>query len=122
MANTVIVQQPTAAAVPDNQLMVTDITGRREWSTGLFDIFTNVEKSLLTYFFTPCYKYKLATRTGEGCCLAFCVTGAMTILRSRIRTIGGIRGSATEDFLVVSFCQPCAMCQMDRELDRMGVP
>ncbi|XP_061177276.1 placenta-specific gene 8 protein-like [Saccostrea echinata] len=122
MATTVIVQQPTAAAVPDDRLMVTDIKGHREWSTGLFDIFSDIKTSLLTFFCESYVKCNLATRTGEGGCMPFCVTGAMTIMRSRIRTIGGIKGSAFKDCMVITFCQPCAICQMNRELDHMGVP
>ncbi|XP_062611149.1 cornifelin homolog A-like [Saccostrea cucullata] len=117
--NVVVVQQP--AAVPDNQLMVTEIKGHREWSTGLFDVCSDVTTSLLGFFCLNYLKCTLASRTGEGCLMPFCVTGAMIITRSRIRTMGGIEGSAFKDCIVTNFCEPCAVCQMHRELSNMGI-
>ncbi|XP_062611144.1 cornifelin homolog A-like [Saccostrea cucullata] len=120
MSTTVVVQQPTG--VQDNRLMVTDILGHRQWSTGLFDCFSDIKMCLLGLCCTPCVLCHVASRTGECCCMPHCILGGSVILRSRIRTIGGIQGSACNDCIVLSHCGPCAVCQMERELDNMGVP
>lgn len=121
MATTVIVQQPTAGGT-GNPLMVSTIEGHRNWTTGLFDCFTDIKSCILGYFCLPCTVCNVATRTGECCCMPFFVPGGTVVMRTRIRTLGGIQGSACNDFCALACCGPCAVCQMQRELDNMGVP
>ncbi|XP_062611156.1 cornifelin homolog A-like [Saccostrea cucullata] len=120
MSTTVVVQQPTAGS--GNPLMVTGIEGHRDWSTGLFDCFDDLKSCLLGFFCLPCTVCSVASRTGECCCMPYCVQGGTVVLRSRIRTIGGIQGTACMDCVILSLLGPCAVCQMQRELDNMGVP
>ncbi|XP_061177272.1 placenta-specific gene 8 protein-like [Saccostrea echinata] len=120
MSTTIVVQQPSV--IPDNRLMVTTIEGHRQWSTGLFDCFSDIKTCIIGYFCLPCTLCNLASRTGECCCMPYFVSGGTVVMRSRIRTIGGIQGSACNDCMVLSCCVPCAVCQMQRELNNMGVP
>ncbi|XP_048766897.1 placenta-specific gene 8 protein-like isoform X2 [Ostrea edulis] len=121
MANqVVVVQQPVANS--GNPLMVTGIDGHRHWSTGLFDCFSDITSCLMGYFCLPCTICSVASRTGECCCMPYCVPGGTILMRNRIRTIGGIQGSACNDCMVMSCCGVCAVCQMQRELDNMGLP
>ncbi|XP_062611147.1 placenta-specific gene 8 protein-like [Saccostrea cucullata] len=120
MSTMVVVQQPST--IPDTRLIVTSIEGHRKWSTGLFDCCSDIKSCLIGNFCFPCAVCNLASRTGECCLMPFCVSGGTVLMRSRIRTIGGIQGSACNDCMVLTCCGPCGVCQMQRELDNMGVP
>ncbi|XP_033739636.1 cornifelin-like [Pecten maximus] len=117
VTNVVVTTQPQ----PGNGLMVTDFTGHRHWSTGLFGCFDDIPSCLLTFFCLPCMECKQASRIGECCCMPYCVPGGSLAMRARIRTAGGIQGSVTNDCMTLACCGPCAVCQMDRELTNMGV-
>ncbi|CAC5376203.1 unnamed protein product [Mytilus coruscus] len=116
---TVVVNQPTTQ---HNQLMVTALDGRRTWSTGLFDCFSDMANCLFTFCCYPFAVCNLASRLGECFCAPACVPGGDIILRNRIRSVGGIRGSMCDDCLVIVCCGPCAVCQEARELTNMGIP
>ncbi|CAC5376202.1 unnamed protein product [Mytilus coruscus] len=77
---------------------------------------------VFTFFCYPCAVCNLASRTGECFCAPACVPGGEIILRNRIRSVGGIRGSMCDDCCVILCCGPCAACQEARELNNMGVP
>ena len=116
---TVVVSQPTAQS---NQLMATSLDGSRTWTTGLFDCFSDITSCLFTCFCYNCAVCRIASRTGECFCAPVCVPGGHTNLRTRIRTVGGIRGSMCDDCMVIGCCGPCAACQEARELNNMGIP
>mmetsp|Transcript_43567 Transcript_43567/g.69668 ORF Transcript_43567/g.69668 Transcript_43567/m.69668 type:complete len:121 (+) Transcript_43567:143-505(+) len=120
MTTTVVIQQPTGTT--NNALMVTGIEGHRNWSTGLLDCFDDFSSCLMGFFCLPCTVCTVASRTGECCCMPYFVPGGTVVMRTRIRTIGGIQGSACSDCVALSFCGACAICQMQRELNNMGVP
>ncbi|XP_062611148.1 PLAC8-like protein 1 [Saccostrea cucullata] len=115
--NVVIVQQPAAS----NPLLVTGIKGHREWSTGLCECEDKV-KCIIGWLCLCCTQCSLSKRTGECPLMAACIPGGTTLLRTRIRTIGGIKGTVSNDDTIVKWCLPCAVLQMERELDTMGVP
>jgi Cys-rich protein (TIGR01571 family) len=43
-------------------------------------------------------------------------------MRTKIRLMLGIRGSICNDCINATFCGPCVVCQMKRELDSAGWP
>ncbi|OWF40192.1 cornifelin-like isoform X2 [Mizuhopecten yessoensis] len=116
VTNIVVTTQPQT-----NGLMVTGLTGHRHWSTGLFGCFDDIPSCLLTCFCMPCMECKTASRIGECCCMPYCVMGGSLAMRTKIRTVGGIQGSVSNDSMTLCCCGPCATCQMDRELTNMGV-
>ncbi|KAH3728975.1 hypothetical protein DPMN_054938 [Dreissena polymorpha] len=63
----------------------------------------------------------LSIRVGDGFCMPFCVPDALLALRVRVRGLGDVKGTICNDCLVISFCGPCAVCQMQRELYAMGL-
>ncbi|XP_061185595.1 PLAC8-like protein 1 [Saccostrea echinata] len=117
--NVVVVQQPMA--VNNNSLMVTGINGHREWTTGLCEC-DDKRKCLVGCCCVLCSLCSLARRTGECPLMAYYVLGGLTLLRSRIRTIGGIKGTVSNDNMIMKWCCPCGVLQMERELENMGIP
>ncbi|KAL3882244.1 hypothetical protein ACJMK2_028606 [Sinanodonta woodiana] len=109
------------APITSQPMVVGNVMGHREWSTGLFDCFSDCGTCLMGYFCLPCTMCTIASKQGDCACMPFCVPGAMVALRARIRTLGGIRGSICNDCLVMSFCGGCAVCQLHRELNNMGL-
>ncbi|XP_021362900.1 cornifelin-like [Mizuhopecten yessoensis] len=101
--------------------MLTDIQGHRDWTTGLCDCFADIPICLLTWWCLVCVECKNASRLGECCCMPYCVPGGTINVRSRLRTIGGIHGSVCNDCMTLACCGPCAVCQMSREMDNMGI-
>nr|XP_022293808.1 protein claret segregational-like isoform X3 [Crassostrea virginica] len=89
MTTTVVIQQPTGTT--NKALMVTGIEGHRNWSTGLLDCFDDFSSCLMGFFCLPCTVCTVASRTGECCCMPYCVPGGTVVMRTRIRTIGGIQ-------------------------------
>ncbi|XP_076079118.1 placenta-specific gene 8 protein-like [Mytilus galloprovincialis] len=117
---TVVVNQPT---LQHDQLMgTTTLDGHRTWSTGLFDCFSDMANCVFTCCCYPFAVCNLASRLGECFCAPACVPGGDIILRNRIRSVGGIKGSMCDDCLVIVCCGPCAACQEARELTNMGIP
>ncbi|XP_063402283.1 placenta-specific gene 8 protein-like [Mytilus trossulus] len=115
---TVIIQQPT---VQTNPLLIGTIHGTREWSTGLFECCTDVGNCMFVYFCYCCAMSTIVTRLGESCCTSCCVPCAEIGIRTRVRTLGGIRGSMCGDCMTIAFCTLCATCQEHRELNAMGL-
>ncbi|MBN3300490.1 CNFN protein, partial [Amia calva] len=65
--------------------------------------------------FLPCIlACKVAQDQDESCCLPF-LPGALIALRTRIRDMYGIGGSVCDDWVVMSCCSLCGICQMARE-------
>ncbi|XP_071170477.1 placenta-specific gene 8 protein-like [Mytilus edulis] len=103
-------------------LLLSNVHGHRDWSTGLCDCFSDCKTCIIGYCCLPCLTCSVASRIGECCCMHYFVPGGTINMRTRIRTLGGIQGSACNDCLVVNFCCICAICQMSREIDNMGIP
>ncbi|KAL5010713.1 hypothetical protein ScPMuIL_013018 [Solemya velum] len=89
---------------------------QRLWSSGTCACFDDCESCVLATVF-PCYPMVLASRMGENACVPLCVPNAMTAMRTKIRIENGIMGSICDDCLMATFCGPCALCQMKREMD-----
>ncbi|WAR06814.1 PLAC8-like protein [Mya arenaria] len=116
MTTVVVTEQPGA-----RQMLIGSVQGHRDWDSGLFSCFSDCKSLLMTYFCLPCAICNISTRAGECMCMAWCVTGGLIALRARIRTLGGIQGSICNDCMAMSFCGMCGICQMQRELEAMGL-
>ncbi|KAH3888953.1 cornifelin homolog [Dreissena polymorpha] len=115
----VVTQQPIMSG--KSNMMVCSLNGHRDWDSGLMACCTDCRSLLMTYFCLPCSLCDISSRTGECMCMPFCVAGGLLALRARIRTLGGIQGSICGDCIAISCCGLCAICQMQRELDAMGL-
>ncbi|XP_033741382.1 placenta-specific gene 8 protein-like [Pecten maximus] len=113
-----VIQQPVAQVIPQR---IGEVQGHRDWSTGLCGCFSDCGSCLATYFCLPCMECRNATRLGECCLLPYCCAGSNIAMRARLRTLGGIRGSILGDICALSCCYMCAVCQMSREMDNMGM-
>lgn len=116
---TVIVTQPTAAVQNDRMIGTRD--GHRDWSSGLFSCCNDMGNCMWVMCCPSCALGSISNRLGECCCVTCCVPMGLVSVRTRIRTLGGIRGSICMDYLAVECCQVCVMCQLLRELDYMGL-
>ncbi|XP_070191239.1 placenta-specific gene 8 protein-like [Littorina saxatilis] len=104
-----------------NQQLLVSLDGHRDFSTGLCGCFEDCGSMLCTWCCFPCMMCRLATRLNECCCMPFCVAGAILPMRTKVRTMGGIQGSICNDCLASVCCLPCAVCQLSREMDNMGL-
>ena len=89
---------------------------KRPWTNDLCGCGSNIGGFFFAWCLPCCYKYKLYTNAGEGCC--DCFFGGLVELRTKIRTERGIEGSICNDVCTVVFCGVCAMVQMDSEMQQ----
>ncbi|KAE8593604.1 hypothetical protein XENTR_v10019215 [Xenopus tropicalis] len=87
-----------------------------QWNSDTFDCFRDVGICLCGAFFPMCVACKVAQDYGECCCLPL-MGGTILALRTGIRERYHIQGTICTDCLCVTFCGPCALCQMARELE-----
>ncbi|XP_053393998.1 cornifelin-like [Mercenaria mercenaria] len=114
---TVVIQQPQVGGGK----LVCNREGHRDWSSGLFSCTDDVKKCMMAWMCTECVLADISKRTGENVCVPFCIPGGLVAIRARLRTLGGIQGSICQDYLSLYCCYFCALCQMHRELDHMGL-
>ncbi|KAJ8320987.1 hypothetical protein KUTeg_002574 [Tegillarca granosa] len=128
-ASSTVTSQPRSPSIHTTSRRGSDIRGKsaagvpfddahceRSWSTGLCGCGKDKRRNC-------CCNYMLATRLGETPFMAMipCATFA---LRIKVRTLFGIKvvkGSLVGDFWTTLCCEPCAVCQMTRELDDIGL-
>lgn len=115
----VVVNQPTAGQ-SNGKLLISPV-GTREWSSGLCSCFDDVGVCLCVLCCTCCVEKDIAEALRECACVTCYVPGGTINLRTKTRTIGGIRGSICNDCMVIACCYQCALCQMKRELNIMGL-
>ncbi|XP_060598625.1 placenta-specific gene 8 protein-like [Ruditapes philippinarum] len=113
----VINQQPSV----QNDRILGSKDGHREWSSGLFSCFDDVGKCMWGWCCPSCVLIDISARLGECAFVTSCVPGSLVTIRTRVRTLGGIRGSICKDCMVIECCSFCAMCQIHRELEYMGL-
>ncbi|KAK3104903.1 hypothetical protein FSP39_012943 [Pinctada imbricata] len=93
----------------------------RDWTSGLCQCHRDERRNCCTSCMCwPYYKYMVATRLGETPFMAL-IPCAVFALRIKIRSTFGIKGSLVGDFWSTLCCEPCAVCQMTRELDKIGI-
>ncbi|CAH3037086.1 unnamed protein product [Porites lobata] len=93
----------------------------REWNSGLFACFNDIQSCLCGLFCPMCLLCDISGRMGEGCAYASCCCEVAPLtLRAKLRAEQRIQGSLCNDAVVVTFCGTCVLCQMDRELKSIG--
>ncbi|XP_045198820.1 cornifelin homolog [Mercenaria mercenaria] len=96
--------------------------GHREWASGLCDCCEDQRLCWYTCACMPIVIWTLGERLGESYpCPAAWLPGTGASFRTKIRTVGGIKGSTLSDCCVIMCCSWCAVCQMTREVDHMIV-
>lgn len=66
--------------------------------------------------FAPlCLACRISDDFGECCCTPY-LPGGLHSLRTGMRERYRIQGSVGKDWAALTFCLPCALCQMAREL------
>ncbi|XP_064599262.1 placenta-specific gene 8 protein-like [Liolophura sinensis] len=129
MSNNVTVTSQPSPQLKNNLAMAREMNPatidnamcERKWGTQICGCFENKRHCLLGTFLWPCMKCHMANRIGEFPGVGCLVPGGLLAMRVKIRTLLGIKGSICQDCAVVTFCEPCAVCQMSRELDKMGL-
>nr|GLL32746.1 protein PLANT CADMIUM RESISTANCE 2-like [Ipomoea trifida] len=108
----------------------------RAWSTQLFECFSDIKISFIT-FFLPCVTFgKIAEFINEGhttwwehaLVFAFCQVVTLSqgsaiyscYYRTKMRNKYALNGNIFMDFLVNFLCMKLSLCQQYRQLDRMG--
>ncbi|CAL1547088.1 unnamed protein product [Lymnaea stagnalis] len=104
--------------------------GSRDWGRDLFDSFKDVHRAprwwpalstfCCTCFRVPCMMCDIAHSLGDKVYLHF-IPGTGAAIRFKVRILGGIQGSISDDCLVTSCCCPCAVCQMYSEMEAIGL-
>jgi len=89
----------------------------RNWGTGLFGCLMDVTSCFCGMFMLPCLACRVANRMGECALVPFC--GGVVAMRTKLRTMGGIKGSIHSDCINSFCCYACVMCQMEREINAM---
>ncbi|XP_012942910.1 placenta-specific gene 8 protein [Aplysia californica] len=97
-----------------------DAHSERDWSSALCQCGGEGRSCVSMCCCWPAYRYSLATRVGETPFMPLIPCAAFA-LRVKIRTLFGIKGSLIKDFFTTLCCEPCAICQMVREMDSIGL-
>jgi Cys-rich protein (TIGR01571 family) len=89
----------------------------RDWSTGLCGCFEDCGICVFAFLCWPCYECMMASELNESACGPYlCGSLFLTGLRSKVRTMYGIRGSVMDDACCILCCPICAVTQMHREV------
>ncbi|CAI9580417.1 unnamed protein product [Staurois parvus] len=86
-----------------------------QWSTNVMDCFEDMGICLCGTFVPCILACRVATDYGECCCLPL-VFGTTLAMRTGIRERYHIPGTICNDWVCVTFCGQCTLCQMAREL------
>ncbi|XP_039627848.1 cornifelin homolog [Polypterus senegalus] len=90
-------------------------TGSVRWSTGIMAMCDDIGICLFGCFCPCCLAAQVAHAFGE-CFILGCMPCAHCALRTGIRERYTIPGSLINDCCVMTFCNSCAICQMQREI------
>ncbi|KAM9852752.1 cornifelin homolog [Aulostomus maculatus] len=104
------------------QVSVTQYTvssGLSDWSSNVLDCCEDCGICLCGTFVPCILECKVAQDSGECCCLPL-LPGAMTALRTSMRSRYHISGSVFDDWVVMACLSPCGICQMAREQKMRG--
>ncbi|XP_055476687.1 cornifelin [Psammomys obesus] len=86
-----------------------------DWHTGLTDCCNDMPVCLCGTFAPLCLACRISDDFGECCCAPY-LPGGLHSLRTGMRERYHIQGSVGHDWAALTFCLPCALCQMAREL------
>ncbi|XP_004644437.1 cornifelin isoform X1 [Octodon degus] len=90
-----------------------------DWHTGLTDCCNDMPVCLCGTFAPLCLACRISDDFGECCCAPY-LPGGLHSLRTGMRERYHIQGSVGHDWATLTFCLPCALCQMARELKIRG--
>ncbi|XP_063108908.1 cornifelin isoform X2 [Cavia porcellus] len=90
-----------------------------DWHTGLTDCCNDMPVCLCGTFAPLCLACRISDDFGECCCAPY-LPGGLHSLRTGMRERYNIQGSVGHDWAALTFCLPCALCQMARELKIRG--
>ncbi|XP_017509755.1 cornifelin isoform X2 [Manis javanica] len=90
-----------------------------DWHTGLTDCCNDMPVCLCGTFAPLCLACRISDDFGECCCTPY-LLGGLNSLRTGMRERYHIQGSIPHDWAALTFCLPCALCQMARELKIRG--
>ncbi|XP_028678366.1 cornifelin homolog A-like [Erpetoichthys calabaricus] len=85
------------------------------WSTELCDCCSDVGICVCGTFIPCILACKVAQDYGECCCLP-CLPGTILAIRTGLRERRKIPGNVCGDWLIMTCCSCCALCQLAREL------
>jgi len=125
---TAVTQQPKMPVAANNITIVTQPTviGRtpgvkfNQWTSGVCNCFEDMHTCICGWFCMPCLMSSISQRFGEHMCAPCCIPNFPMQMRTAIRERHSIQGSMMDDCCTVACCTPCSVCQMDRELKRLG--
>ncbi|XP_014301473.1 cornifelin isoform X1 [Myotis lucifugus] len=86
-----------------------------DWHTGLTDCCNDMPLCLCGTFAPLCLACRISDDFGECCCTPY-LPGGLHSLRTGMRERYRIQGSIGHDWAALTFCLPCSLCQMAREL------
>ncbi|RUS84720.1 hypothetical protein EGW08_007507 [Elysia chlorotica] len=89
----------------------------RDWDTGLFHCGDDIPICLCGIFCGLCLTCKVSQDMDESALVACCVPLPVAFLRTKYRTHQNIPGSILKDCLLSSFCGPCTLCQLARDVN-----
>ncbi|CAG5119027.1 unnamed protein product [Candidula unifasciata] len=120
MNNTVVVTQPGGSG---NSLLLIgkDKLQFRSWTSHICSCFNDCTSCILGTMCLPILLCRVSNRLNECALITCCAAGGFMALRTKLRTMGGIKGSICSDCFMTTCCGPCAACQMSREMDSMGL-
>ncbi|RUS85984.1 hypothetical protein EGW08_006254 [Elysia chlorotica] len=98
-----------------------DMLRSRDWNSGLFSCLNDVFGCTFSLLCFPLTMMRLSNRLNECACVPCCVPGGMIALRTKLRVMGGIKGSVAQDCMATHFCCWCVACQMTREMNDMDL-
>ncbi|XP_077192857.1 cornifelin [Paroedura picta] len=85
------------------------------WSSDLCDCCTDMGVCLCATFVPCILACRVSEQAGEFFCLP-CLPGTLIALRTGVREKYHIEGSICDDWMVMSCCPLCGLCQLSREL------
>ncbi|XP_040271416.1 cornifelin homolog A-like [Bufo bufo] len=85
------------------------------WNSEVMDCFEDMEICLCGAFVPCILACRVASQFGECFCLP-CLPETMLAMRTGIRERYHIPGTICKDCVCLTFCGPCTLCQMAREL------
>ncbi|XP_067318072.1 cornifelin homolog [Anolis sagrei] len=86
------------------------------WGSDLCDCCGDMGACLCATFVPCVFACRVAEQAGECCCLPY-LPGSLVALRTGVRERYHIEGSICSDWVVMSCCPLCGLCQLSRELN-----
>ncbi|XP_063797698.1 cornifelin homolog [Pseudophryne corroboree] len=97
------------------QVYTTTTSKTAQWNSKVMDCCDDVGICLCGAFVPCILACKVASDYGECCCLPL-IGGALLAMRTGLRERYHIQGTICNDCVCLTFCGPCTLCQMAREL------